>query len=196
LHIVAGAKQFDPDRALDRAMEVFRLQGYAGTSMQDLEQATGLGRGSIYNAFGDKHALFIATLEKYIAAHEAQLAAMLLAAPTAIEGIRLVLRSGAVYCGSAKGRSGCLIGNTATECGNRDKAVSAVLEGALERLTELFADSLCRAQEEGDFAADRDPDLAARFLVMSVQGMNLLAKASPQPNVHQGIAEEILRVLD
>ena len=59
---MVGAKQFDPAAALDRALAVFWHKGYEATSIQDLELATGLGRGSLYNAFKDKESLFLEAL--------------------------------------------------------------------------------------------------------------------------------------
>src|SRR6266852_4369991 len=62
---MAGTKQFDHDTVVDRAMMLFWRMGYGGTSIQDLEKATRLRRGSLYNAFGDKQGLFVAALKRY-----------------------------------------------------------------------------------------------------------------------------------
>jgi TetR/AcrR family transcriptional repressor of nem operon len=62
---MAGTKQFDHGTVVDRAMMLFWRKGYGGTSIQDLEKATRLRRGSLYNAFGDKRGLFVAALKRY-----------------------------------------------------------------------------------------------------------------------------------
>lgn len=62
---MVGTKQFDHDTVVDRAMMLFWRRGYGGTSIQDLESATRLRRGSLYNAFGDKQGLFVAALKRY-----------------------------------------------------------------------------------------------------------------------------------
>jgi AcrR family transcriptional regulator len=62
---MVGTKQFDHDTVVDRAMTLFWRQGYGGTSIHDLEKATRLRRGSLYNAFGDKQGLFVAALKRY-----------------------------------------------------------------------------------------------------------------------------------
>ena len=62
---MAGTKQFDHGTVVDRAMMLFWRKGYGGTSIQDLEKATRLRRGSLYNAFGDKQGLFVAALKRY-----------------------------------------------------------------------------------------------------------------------------------
>ena len=62
---MAGKKAFQPDLALDRAMNLFWERGYAGSSVEDLVQCTGIGRGSLYDTFGNKHALYLAALDRY-----------------------------------------------------------------------------------------------------------------------------------
>jgi TetR/AcrR family transcriptional repressor of nem operon len=193
---MSGARKFDTEVALDRAMELFRQKGFAGTSMQDIEQVTGLGRGSIYNAFGDKQALYLTVLARFASTGREMLQGMLNGAPTAIEGIRLVLRMAAVRCMSSHDRAGCLMGNATSERATSDDATRAIVENAFANLVELFRAQLVTAQEEGDFAADRDPEATAKFLVMSMQGMSLMAKAAEKSDQLSQIAEEILRVLD
>jgi len=193
---VAGTKQFDPDSALAGAIEVFRNKGFAGTSMQDLEKAMGLGRGSIYNTFGDKQALFIAALQKYRCDNDDHLAQMLRDAPRAIDGIRFAVRTAAVHATSLEGRPGCLIGNTAMERVLHDDASAAIVQNAMDHATSMFTEALERAQREGDFPQDRDPHLTARYILLGIQGLCLMSKATPDAKLVRGIAEEILRTLD
>lgn len=193
---MAGAKQFDPAAALAAAMEVFHRRGYAATSMHDLEEATGLGRGSIYNAFGDKHALFLATLECYVAAQREELSHVLRESPRAIDGIRLAVRSGAVHICTAEGRSGCFVGRTVMERADQDEQAAAAVQRAIDGITGLFEQALERAQDEGDFPRDRDPAITARFFVTSIQGLSLMAKVTDDPKLIRAIAEEILHALD
>ncbi len=193
---MTGARKFDTEVALDQAMELFRVKGFAGTSMQDIEKATGLGRGSIYNAFGDKQALYLTVLARFASLGRERLKAMLTGAPTAMEGIRMVVRMLAVGCMSPHGSAGCLIGSATSERATSDETTKAVLEAAFADKMELIRRQLTLAQEEGDFGADRDPESTAKFMVMCMQGMMLMAKASEQNEDLGRIAEEILRVLD
>src|SRR5262245_38332898 len=64
-HTMAGIRQFDHGTVVDRAMMLFWRKSYGRTSIQDLEKATRLRRGSLYNAFGDKQGLFVAALKRY-----------------------------------------------------------------------------------------------------------------------------------
>ena len=62
---MVGKRQFDEDVTIDRAVEVFWRQGYAATSIDDLVRATGLGRGSLYGAFGNKTEFFLRAIDQY-----------------------------------------------------------------------------------------------------------------------------------
>src|ERR1700738_3778032 len=62
---MAGVKQFDRDEVLDRAMAAFWTRGYEATSIDDLVEATGINRGSLYGTFGDKRRLFLSALHRY-----------------------------------------------------------------------------------------------------------------------------------
>src|SRR5215831_5988718 len=67
---MAGKKAFDPDQVLDKAIDLFWNQGYEGVSIEDLVQRMGVGRGSLYDTFGDKHALYLAALSRYLAKNQ------------------------------------------------------------------------------------------------------------------------------
>src|SRR5919112_4399208 len=74
---MAGKKAFEPQRVLEKAMNAFWLHGYQGISIEELVQSTGIGRGSLYATFEDKHSLYLAALDQYIAAVRAQTSALL-----------------------------------------------------------------------------------------------------------------------
>ena len=74
---MAGKKAFEPLRVLEKAMHAFWLRGYEGISIEELVQSTGIGRGSLYGTFEDKHSLYLAALDQYIAAVRAQTIALL-----------------------------------------------------------------------------------------------------------------------
>ena len=74
---MAGKKAFEPQRVLEKAMHAFWLRGYEGLSIEDLVQSTGIGRGSLYGTFEDKHSLYLAALDQYIGAVRAQTSCLL-----------------------------------------------------------------------------------------------------------------------
>ncbi len=102
-------REFDLDQALDQAIAVFSERGYSGASIADLGKAMGLTAGSLYKAFADKQALFVAAFERYTALRLAKLDEAQATAPTGRERLRQVLVHYVVSSSGAEGRRGCLI---------------------------------------------------------------------------------------
>jgi AcrR family transcriptional regulator len=120
---MAGVKQFDPNEALDRAMTAFWSRGYEATSIDDLVEATGIGRGSLYGTFGDKRQLFITALDHYWNTVAAQMIAEL----SDPDGRCAIERMFDVLIRRASDPAvprGCLITNTALECPTRESSCS------------------------------------------------------------------------
>ncbi|WP_058042485.1 TetR/AcrR family transcriptional regulator [Streptomyces roseifaciens] len=182
-------KQFDPDVAVGKAMDVFWRKGYAATTPQDLVDELGIGKGSLYNAFGSKHALFERTLERYRDTQSAALVELL----DQSGPVRPLLRSALELLietdlGPA-GRRGCFAVNTATELGGRDDASTELVRRMFERTEGAFKAAVERGQRTGEFAPDRDADAAASLLLAALVGMRVIARA-------QGGRERLCRVVD
>ena len=112
---MAGVKQFNRNEVLDRAMEVFWRYGYQATSIQDLVEATGVNRGSLYTTFGDKCGLFIAVLDHY-SEHIARPTMAELSNPDPRRAIEGMLESIVRRNCNPAWPNGCLDTNTALEC--------------------------------------------------------------------------------
>lgn len=195
---MARPKAFAPDDALAAALRQFRRKGYAATSVADLVAATGVNRASLYATFGDKHALFLACLDRYA---EAESARILDAAGPARETLAHVF-SEAIDRGLEDGGAGCFVTNTVAEFGGRDPAVLARARAALARI-ENALDRLLRQDLTG-LAQDRAPDprtpdprapdprSRARHLLLVLQGLHLLAKVNPdRAALHRGAREAV-----
>ncbi len=193
---MARPREFDRDRVVDRAVEVFWRKGFEAASIQDLVEATGLNRGSLYNTFGDKAGLFAAVLDRYMAGAPTQ--SVVAAADTGpprqvIEAFfaRLV-ELGA----SDTDRRGCLMTNTAAELAGRDEDVRARLAASLQGLEDALFRLIQRGRETGEIAPWRDPRALARFLVASAQGLRVTAKVNRDRAVLETIADITLSSLD
>ncbi len=147
---MARPREFDPEEVLERCLELFWARGFAGVSVSDLEQATGLGRQSLYAAFGDKQALFAAVLERYRAATEHWLAP-LLAADAGVETVRRYARD-ALAAQGKHGASGCLVVKTLWDRGLEDGELQAGAKAAARRVRAAFAHALERASERGELS--------------------------------------------
>jgi TetR/AcrR family transcriptional repressor of nem operon len=176
---MARPREFDEEEVLNRALEVFCTKGFEGATLDDLEQATGLGRGSLYGAFGDKRSLFLKALARYLdTAMRQRLAA--LQAPSAgraeIIGLFRALAREAV---GDRERKGCLVTNCSIELADRDPDLACQAARSLDLFERAFAEAARRAQARGEIAAARDPVRLARFLTVCMEGMLVLARIRP-----------------
>jgi TetR/AcrR family transcriptional repressor of nem operon len=166
---VGRPREFDEDKVLDAAMDVFWLQGYEGTSMADLLAATGLHKGSLYQAFGDKHSLFVQALRRYMARFRQDMQVKIDAAESGMEELRIILDvSIQKGCHGSDGNAGCMALNTLADKGTEDPAILATLQEGYAMRMQMITLAVARAQAEGslrsDWAAER---IAAMVSVIS-----------------------------
>ena len=177
-------RSFDADIALRAAAERFRTHGFAGTSLDDLADATGLARPSLYAAFGDKRAMYLAALARLTARVERQfdsLAALDLPLQPMVE--RMLLGAIHVYMSGEKGPSGCLLVGTATAEAAADPQVRAALAGFLavedHRIEALLAD-----------AGSTRPAACARIVASVLHSLSIRARAGESRESMEQIARD------
>lgn len=158
-------------------METFWARGYAGTSVQDLVDATGVNRASLYGAFGDKERLFLAALDHYIGEVSAARTRRLREAESPRVGLAAYLED-LVHFGVGKGRGlGCLITNSAVELAPHDAEMAAKLRASFQRVADVLEETIRRGQAAGEYPADRDPKALAQFLLTVIHGLRVLMRA-------------------
>jgi len=188
-------REFDIDAAVADAIEVFRAHGYHGASVQDLTEGTGLARGSLYKAFGDKRTLFLAALDHYTAASLRRVGDALNRPGSARAAIREALLGYARRAAAAQGQQGCLIVAAAMEMMPDDVEVSALITRMFRRMQDLFAAAVIRGQSSGEIAADLDERAIARLLLCTIQGLRVLGKTGPSEQDMTEVVEMALRAL-
>ncbi len=184
-------KQFDPDTALDKAMQAFWAHGYDATSMQDLVDCMGINRGSMYATFGDKRSLFIQALHRYNSTRgepwiEAQ-AENSESARAAITGafetvIDTVLDAG--------WRNGCFLVNTALELSPHDEEVAAVVAKGIGDMEAFFRRMIEVGQEAGEIPARIDAVETARALLSLFIGLRVLSRSRPEEALLRSVARQ------
>jgi len=193
---MARPREFDPEKAIDKAVQVFWQRGYRGTSIQDLVDAMGIQRGSLYAAYGSKAGVFAAAMDRYMSA----VSARRLLENSADRPIREVLAD--IFAEIVevavrdRRRRGCMITNTAVELSPHEKQVAAKIAGNLNEFEGLLAGRLADAQRKGEVRRDRSPRAMARFLVACLQGLRVMAKVRPERGALQDIADGALASLD
>ncbi len=175
-HLSGRPREFDRDQALDRAMQLFWRRGYEKTSMSDLTEALGIGRQSLYGAFGDKRALFVECLERYTDdVLERTVIAPLDAPGSGLTNVRRTLDAWQAYAES-DAFQGCLLGNSLAELGMQDPDLDRVIKKKLDRLRAAFERALARAKTDGELGRGTDAAALARSLTAFAQGAAMVAK--------------------
>ena len=194
--LMARPREFDTDAALDGAIAVFREHGFEGTSAQMLVDAMGIGRQSLYAAFGDKQALYLKTLDSYCARRRADLTGAFASG----RPLRDTLR--AIYdwmldrfLEGDRGARGCyLVGTAATEAvGNPE--VREMLAGSLREIDEVFRAAFAAAQGRGELGAEADPKALALLASGVVHTLALRARAGQPRSVLREVADAAVKLI-
>lgn len=188
--------EFDPDAALDAAMQIFWAKGFEATSMQDLLAAMNLSKSSLYQAFGGKQALFRRCVIRYADQFSEVLRNGLAGAPSGRRFIEDFLLSVLADIRGQDTRRGCLVMNTASEFAQEDPDIARDVTDSIARFQTVLQAAVERAQREGDIAADRDARTLAAYLVSSMSGLKTQAKAGADAKTLKGIVATVLRALD
>lgn len=184
-------REFDPDQAVERAMQIFWSRGYQGTSLPDLVSATKLSRGSLYAAFGDKHNIFLLALDRYIAQALERLDDELASGQNALAGLKACMDGYVARTDGSAGKRGCLVVATAMELAAQDQDVSHRIGQFFAAMEARLTKALKRAKQEGALGGNVHPAAAAHLLVCFLEGLRVVRKAGGEP----GKAKAAVQVL-
>ncbi len=191
-----GVKQYDRIDLLDRAIELFRRNGYTATTTAELVAELGVNRKSMYAEFGSKQGLFEAALERYDAHHLSGVLAPLEAPDAGADAIREAFAGYATASeGWVRGR-GCLLCNTAVERAALDPGARRHVDAYLTRLNRAFRHALDNAQRAGDLNPSIERDELASFFTMSLIGVAAIIRAEAAPALVHAACRVATRVLD
>jgi TetR/AcrR family transcriptional regulator, transcriptional repressor for nem operon len=192
---VTRTKEFEPEKALENAMDLFWRRGYEATSVHDLLAEMGIGRGSMYGTFGDKRALFLAALDRFEETRVSRANEILEGSTSAVQGIRRLFETTIEGLVAYEPRRGCLLANTAVELAPHDEEVAGRISRYVGRTEEAFEQALVRGRATGEIPADKDPKALARFLVNTLHGVRVLARAGVDRAVLDDSVRTALEVL-
>jgi len=181
-------KEFDVDQALERALGVFWKKGYEAASMQDLVDAMGIQRASLYATFGDKHSLYLQALVSYQQRGIEDLARELATGESPRQALVDVLQRVATQSCGTSGKKGCFCVNATVEVAPHDRDVQKVLSRHSDQVEALLADTVRRAQRLGQVDEQADADELATFLFGLIMAMNVLGKQRASAERLQALA--------
>lgn len=170
-------REFNDTAVIDAAMEVFWEKGYEACSTEDLCQRTGLGRGSLYNAFGNKQTLYGRVLQRYYELGIQGQLQILDEPGTAKERLRRLLASAVEADLRCSERKGCMGVNSAMEMASKDQTVSQLLHRHVVRLEQAVCHTIALGQRAGEISSKRPPLELARIVLACFYGLRVLAKA-------------------
>jgi TetR/AcrR family transcriptional repressor of nem operon len=180
---------FDKELVIKQVTKVFHDKSYSLTSMQDLVDATGLNRSSIYNTFGSKLDLYMLCLKDY--------------QKISINNINEIISSSNCYINTlerifnlnAHNENGCLINSCVTEMANQENTINSFLKSNDEGMIQLFKDIVEKGQELGSINKNKTAYEYAIYLVSSLKGFNLSTVLMNKSKDKQSIINTILSVL-
>ncbi|WNZ54303.1 TetR/AcrR family transcriptional regulator [Microbulbifer sp. MKSA007] len=169
-------KSFDVDSAVDKATEAFWKKGFEATSLADLLKATGLTKGSFYNAFGSKKQLFTLSLLKYEREQRRDVMARLESLEDPIGAISQLFDSLIEQSLADPEKKGCFLVNTALDMPNLDSDIGDSVKKGLRDTESFFARQVRLGIEKGVISDRVDPEVCANSLLTLLVGLRVLAR--------------------
>ncbi|KLT64287.1 TetR/AcrR family transcriptional regulator [Pedobacter sp. BMA] len=189
-------KDFDEEEILRKAINIFWEKGYHATSIHDLIEGLGIGRSSIYHAFGDKHTLFLKALELYQYGGTAKIVKTIGEAPSLKLGIRALLNGVVddIYVDNCP--QGCFKVNSGVEVAAQDKAVNKLVYDDDLLIENALYQAFEKGKQNGEISVSKDSLALARFFCNTISGMRVYAKFRTERAFFEDIVKTALSVLD
>ena len=171
-------RAYEPDVALGKALGLFRREGFAATSLDDLSAATGMNRPSLYGAFGDKRELYIKSYRRYRDDARAAMTDIFRdELPIRKRLERIYTTALDIYLSGESGPLGCFTVMTAASEAVADPEIRAmVLEGFVE-LDKAFGAAFRRAKDQGELPEGADPAVLAQLASATIHTIAIRARA-------------------
>ncbi|MDF2535866.1 MAG: TetR family transcriptional regulator [Bacillales bacterium] len=190
---MARKREFDEDEALKQAMQLFWVQGYEKTSMEDLVNQMGVHRKSIYDTFGNKHELFIKALEHYKTSIGQQMLLYIANKESALDKMKALfdfsIRSNEELA------KGCLVVNTAVELSLHDEVIAQIVRTNFNETEKVIYQLLQLGQTTGEFSSKLDLAVTTQFIHNALIGIRVQLKTTDGQPKLQPIIDMTLQVL-
>lgn len=186
---VGRPREFDEQAVLNAAMDVFWRKGFEAASLADLCKATGLHKGSLYSAFGDKHQLFMRALEHYSHCEFEEVMEVVSMQASPLQNIRNVV---AKIMATADKDKGCMMVNTLVELAPHDEIVRTAVRAFGEKRIAAVAEMIAAAQQAGEVRQDLSPRKLAMHLTMTIAGANTMMKGMTDKDIALEILNDLI----
>ena len=192
---MARTKDFDEDEILNKAVTLFWHKGYNGTSMQELVDALGISRSSLYDTYVDKHTLYVKALEYYQNTASGNLASVVNNSPSARDAVKCLLELTTADLLKDKQHKGCFMVNAEVEVAPHDSKIKNIVRKNEQQIEDLFRQAIQRGQENGEITNKQDAKALARFFMNTVKGIRVSAKSTTDKAFFSDIISTALSLL-
>lgn len=193
-NLMARPREFDEAVVLEAAMLCFWAKGYEATSVRDLAEQMGITAASLYNAFGDKRALYRQALDHYLQLSVHDRIRRLERLPP-YPAIRAFFNEIIERSVSDKQRRGCMLVNSALELAPHDNEFQKIISKELTVIEHFFRERIVAGQRDGTITSLKQADELAKLLLSVLLGIRVLARTRPQRSVLEGAVKSILSFL-
>ncbi|WP_316751504.1 TetR/AcrR family transcriptional regulator [Pedobacter gandavensis] len=176
---MARTKDFDENEVLTKAIQLFWHRGYNATSMQDLVDALGISRSSLYDTYIDKHTLFIKALESYQLAGKTKINEIIDQSISAKETVIKLIELAINQSIGNQQQKGCFMLNTGVEVAPHDQEVGKLVCQNEQQMETVFFQVIKKGQQSGEIKNAEDAMVLAKFILNAVKGMQVTARSSP-----------------
>ena len=186
---VGRPREFEEDRVLDAVMNTFWNQGYEGTSLKDLCTVTGLHKGSLYQAFGDKHQLFLKALGYYMDQSFKDVAASAYLHDSPLANLRSLLEAITTKCIEG---DGCMVVNSLVEMAPHDEEVKQMIDKSYAMKQRFLTDLIDKAQRAGEITIQQEPVRLAVVLMVTLAGLAAAVKGFSNTESIRHVLDDVL----
>ena len=186
--------EYKREEVLEAATNAFWKKGFNSTSMNDLVEATGLNKHSMYSEFENKEGLFLACIDNYVNKTTKDLVGILTEEPLGIRNIKAFFENRIEYASSGE-CDGCLLVNTAVENKTLDDKLNKMVNNNLHRQKKMFLTCLRAAQENGEIPKEKDCKMFADFLMCFLQGLMVIGKTNPTKKSVKKVMDTVMQAI-
>ena len=192
---MARTKEFDPDKALKIAVNVFWRLGYEHTSLETLMKEMGISKQSLYDTFGDKRSIYFQAMSRYRDDTNASLRRLFAREKSVRKGFAKIFGA-MIHENKGQHARGCLLMNTNLSRAVDDVEIKKFLRDNQKQVEAIFVAAFVDAQARGEIAKEKDPVAMAKFFLATIQGMRALARLNHDGGELESISTVALRSLD
>ncbi len=188
--------EFNPDQALEAAMQLFWRQGYESSSLQQLLTTMGLSKSSFYQHYKSKYQLFQSSVKHYEDTLIDELSDKLAAADNGLAFITTLFNDVSNECANSDTRIGCMLMNTVSEFAQDDPVIAQLVNHSMERFYQVFLKAVKDGQNTGLINANKDAETLARYLISSMSGLKNMVKSGADAQTIKQINSVVLASLN